>query len=66
MIISDNSKSEKIRFQSLISRMDKLLNDDAAAHEDYMLIVAANCWNKMFSVLFKNVPKERNFKERFN
>ena len=35
MIISDNSKSEKIRFQSLISRMDKLLNDDAAAHEDY-------------------------------
>lgn len=35
MIISDNAKSEKIKFQSLISRMDKLLNDDAAAHEDY-------------------------------
>lgn len=35
MIISDNAKSEKIKFQSLISRMDKLLNDDAAVHEDY-------------------------------
>lgn len=35
MIISDNVKSEKIKFQSLISRMDKLLNDDAAVHEDY-------------------------------
>lgn len=35
MIISDNAKSEKKKFQSLISRMDKLLNDDAAIHEDY-------------------------------
>lgn len=35
MIISDNRKSEKIRFQSLISQMDKLLNADALVHEDY-------------------------------
>lgn len=37
MIISDNVKSENIKFQSLISRMDKLLNDDAAIHEDYYI-----------------------------
>ena len=35
MIVSDNSKSEIVKFQQLISRMDKLLNDYAANHEDY-------------------------------
>lgn len=35
MIISENSNSEAISFQSLISRMDRLLNDDAANNEEY-------------------------------
>lgn len=35
MIVSENNKSTTIRFKSLISRMDKLLNEEAIANEDY-------------------------------
>lgn len=66
MIISDNAKPEKNKFQSLISRMDKFLNDDAAVHEDYYTGRSGNFLEKMFSMQFKSAQKEQNFRGLFS